>query len=36
MFGEYTPIMKPGLLERRLANGKAFLDAELGKMRISP
>ncbi|WP_036180990.1 hypothetical protein [Marinomonas sp. MED121] len=30
MFGEYTPLMKPGLMERRLANGKAYLDSELG------
>jgi hypothetical protein len=30
MFGEYTPLMKIGLMERRLANGKALLDNELG------
>ncbi|PCS21572.1 hypothetical protein BTN49_2821 [Candidatus Enterovibrio escicola] len=29
MFGEYTPLMKSGLLQRLLANGKAILDAEL-------
>jgi len=30
MFGEYTPLMKPGLLAKRLASGKARLDPEMG------
>lgn len=36
MFGEYTPLMKSGLLQRRLANGKAILDAELGLQKWCP
>ncbi|MDM5132936.1 hypothetical protein OB962_18350 [Aeromonas piscicola] len=30
MHGEYTPLMKPGLLAKRLATGKARLDPEMG------
>ncbi|WP_261978527.1 hypothetical protein [Vibrio cholerae] len=30
MFGEYTPLMKAGLLQRRIATGKARLCPELG------
>ncbi|MGD8172162.1 hypothetical protein ACQEXU_10910 [Vibrio sp. TRT 21S02] len=30
MFGEYTPLMKPKLLQRRLASGKAQIDPILG------
>ncbi|WP_336290907.1 hypothetical protein [Aeromonas dhakensis] len=30
MHGEYTPLMKPGLLAKRLASGKAKLDPEMG------
>lgn len=30
MHGEYTPLMKPGLLEKRLASGKARMDPEMG------
>ncbi|MGE6160602.1 hypothetical protein ACLHZ7_08710 [Aeromonas salmonicida] len=30
MHGEYTPLMKPGLLTKRLATGKARLDPEMG------
>mgnify|MGYP001424668225 FL=1 len=36
MFGEYTPLMKPGLLQRRLANGKAMLDDCLGLQKSCP
>lgn len=36
MFGEYTPLMKPGLLQRRLANGKAVLDECLGLQKLCP
>ncbi|MEZ8102124.1 hypothetical protein [Vibrio bivalvicida] len=30
MFGEYTPLISPKLLQRRLANGKARLEPILG------
>ena len=30
MHGEYTPLMTPGLLAKRLASGKARLDPEMG------
>ena len=30
MHGEYTPLMNPGLLAKRLATGKARLDPEMG------
>ncbi|MEN3760274.1 hypothetical protein [Aeromonas veronii] len=30
MHGEYTPLMKEGLLQKRLASGKARIDAEMG------
>lgn len=36
MFGEYTPLMKPNLLQRRLANGKARLDREMGLEKYCP
>ncbi|MGU5697909.1 hypothetical protein ACV1D9_12170 [Aeromonas allosaccharophila] len=30
MHGEYTPLMKEGLLQKRLESGKARIDAEMG------
>ncbi|WP_223869181.1 hypothetical protein [Candidatus Enterovibrio escicola] len=36
MFDEYTPLMKVGLLQRCLANGKARLDAELSLQKGCP
>lgn len=36
MFGEYTPLMKAGLLKRRLLTGKAFIDPELGLQKRCP
>ncbi|EJL6577381.1 hypothetical protein K6U20_11520 [Vibrio fluvialis] len=36
MFGEYTPLMKAGLLQRRLLNGKAEIDPELGLQKLCP
>ncbi|MCG6346704.1 hypothetical protein K6U40_14560 [Vibrio fluvialis] len=36
MFGEYTPLMKAGLLQRRLLNRKAEIDPELGLQKLCP
>lgn len=36
MFGEYTPLMKAGLLKRRLLTCKAFIDPELGLQKRCP
>lgn len=36
MFGEYTPRMKAGLLQRRIATGKARLCPELGLEKWCP
>jgi len=36
MFGEYTPLMKPMLLQRRLATGKAVIDDEVGLQKLCP
>ncbi|MFN1515293.1 hypothetical protein [Vibrio owensii] len=36
MFGEYTPLMKPGFLKRRLFNGRARLDSILGLEKRCP
>ncbi|AWK84496.1 hypothetical protein [Photobacterium damselae] len=36
MFGEFTPLMKPGLLQRRLHNGKARLDPDFGLEKLCP
>ncbi len=36
MFGEYTPLMKDGLLNRRLTSGKALIDPELGLQKWCP
>ncbi|MFZ3487260.1 hypothetical protein [Vibrio harveyi] len=36
MFGEYTPLMKAGLLESRLNAGKALVDSELGLQKFCP
>lgn len=30
MHGEYTPLMKSGLMAKRLASGKARIDPEMG------
>ncbi|AWX98699.1 hypothetical protein A8139_21495 [Marinomonas primoryensis] len=36
MFGEYTPLMKTGLMEQRVARGKAVIDPELGLQKWCP
>lgn len=36
MFGEYTPIMNPMLMQRRLANGKVIIDDEVGLQKRCP
>lgn len=36
MFGEYTPLMKDGLMQNRLATGKALIDDELGLQKWCP
>ncbi|MGO2235555.1 MAG: hypothetical protein ACTH5B_15910 [Marinomonas sp.] len=36
MFGEYTPLMPPQLLSKRLANGKGIIDPELGLQKWCP
>ena len=36
MFGEYTPLMKHGLMEQRIARGKAVIDSELGLQKWCP
>lgn len=36
MFGEYTPLMKTGILKRRLANGKSRIDTLLGLEKYCP
>ncbi|SHO58772.1 hypothetical protein [Vibrio quintilis] len=36
MFGEYTPLMKPGLLQSRLRRGRARIDPEMGLEKFCP
>ncbi|AAN55693.1 hypothetical protein HRJ35_14890 [Shewanella oneidensis MR-1] len=36
MFGEYTPLMKPMLIARRMERGTAIIDDELGLQKLCP
>lgn len=36
MFGEYTPLMKPMLIARRMERGAAIVDDVLGLLKLCP
>lgn len=36
MFGEYTPLMNPMLIARRMDKGKAIIDEEIGLLKWCP
>ncbi|MBV7315472.1 hypothetical protein [Shewanella sp. NIFS-20-20] len=36
MFGEYTPLINPALIERRIQRGTAIIDGEIGLLKRCP